>query len=49
MYVFMIWECTLSASMRVQEASFELRPSAAGVPGSGMLGMVVWMVRFEGS
>ena len=53
--VFKIWLCTFMASMRVHPGTagsilvVEKMPSAAGVPGSGMLGMLVCTVRRLGS
>jgi hypothetical protein len=47
-----IWECTLSASTRLQPEEWELvlpRPSAMSVPGSGMLGRLEWTVSVRGS
>lgn len=42
--MFRIWEWTLKASMRVQGWVGD-----SSVPGSGMLGIVVWIVRRTGS
>ena len=49
--MFKICECTLRASARVQGAviACRLESRADAAPSSGMLGIVVWMVRLAGS